>query len=92
MTHTPGPWIVDHDFPTEIRMDDSNGEAVFALVAGVHVSNTEPEQALADARLIAAAPEMLAALKAALADFGDDYGGPTIDAMRAAIAKAEGRA
>jgi len=38
-----------------------------------------------------AAPDMLAALKLALADFGPDFQGPTIDAMRAAVAKAEGR-
>ena len=46
---------------------------------------------LLSGQTMAAAPEMLAALKAALADFGDDYSGPTIDALRAAITKAEGR-
>lgn len=39
-----------------------------------------------------AAPDMLAALKLLEADFGADFKGPTIDAMRAAIAKAEGGA
>lgn len=43
-------------------------------------------------RLISAAPDMLRALKLALDDFGPDCVGETIDAMRDAVAKAEGRA
>ena len=52
-----------------------------------------------DARLIAAAPDLLAALKALLgwnptcrSGIDDDAFGATIDAARAAIAKAEGKA
>jgi len=39
--------------------------------------------------LARAAPAMLAALKAALMDFGPHFKGPTIDGIRAAIAQAE---
>lgn len=95
MTHTPGPWSV------------SNGELLRVLavgtnqsVCGVHrvgsrggIANGDP---LANARLIAAAPDLLAALKDA-----PDFGGEPKTAFgreyrewqeraRAAIAKAEG--
>lgn len=57
--HTPGPWgfskYAGRDYG--IFPDDSGGE--LALVRGDH----DNEQQLANARLIAAAPELLAALK-----------------------------
>jgi len=106
--HTPGPWIME-DFG-EVRMkgisgfralEGSNGEPITRLVR-----DNSPE-GLANAALIAAAPEMLAACVAALPLLeeyrqrvftgrirGDLLSGdyePT-QALRAAIAKAEGRA
>ena len=97
--HTPGPWVVD----------EANTNLVARLVDGVYeyVCAVEPssfstreynnEQEEADARLIAAAPELLEALKiarpyvsAALTETG------SVDAYRAecqvdiAIAKATG--
>lgn len=56
---TPGPWKVAND-GFEIVMDDGDVEA---RVGCAFVDNTEDDQARADARLMAAAPEMLAALK-----------------------------
>lgn len=57
MTHTPGPWHAD-------------GNSVFRVEHGVLSSKVAtceryntPNQAMHDARLIAAAPDMLAALR-----------------------------
>lgn len=97
-THTPGPWESDGSgqiYTADQRLD-------IALVT--HHPNTkmpEPED-LANARLIAAAPELLAALEAIrndCEDFINDEDGPgaieTMQAMReaarAAIAKATGK-
>jgi len=72
--HTPGPWKIDthHDAP---YIEDINGDAICTLY-----EDTEPEDSVTiwgwiepfknaenNARLIAAAPELLQALKAALA-------------------------
>lgn len=59
-THTPGPWTIrDGGFI------DGKGFFCLATVRAAHVPN-EPE-AIANARLIAAAPDMLAVLKVVLA-------------------------
>lgn len=72
ITHTPGPWRV-------VAVDWSgDGNARFEIKG---ITRT----GLADARLIAAAPALLEACKAALSD---DQ--PYIEKCRAAIAKAEG--
>ena len=95
MKHTPGPWriipIEDnkrthqgalHIFPTE-------GSPV-ASVRSVNVRHPRP-QAVADAQLIAAAPDLLAALKDAIELFG--VSNPDQNSWQhvaaAAIAKAE---
>ena len=94
MAHTPGPWRF---------MTDSTGEylAVFANVqGGTKVICPVKIADEADARLIAAAPDLLAALKecsfrlatlvAASGDFSDVHA-KALDAATAALAKAEGR-
>lgn len=62
-THTPGPWVG--------FVDRSSDTAIFSVLpagrAGEIASNIEND---ADARLIAAAPEMLAALQLVLAYYG----------------------
>jgi|SRR6185312_8733360 len=94
--HTPGPWQVvwlvgDADeHPTEVCTSDPNHRVAFMTSNG----------RLADARLIAAAPELLDALRDMLAGWnyirqhhGDLYGvgwDRCADAARTAIAKAEG--
>lgn len=84
--HTPGPWMQDEDRPYDILLDDRAGENVTPLVACVFADNTDEAQWQADARLIAAAPEMYEALLHAQANM------PHPDQMiDAAIAKAEGR-
>lgn len=58
--HTPGPWKVTDRF--EISVDDGDVQPLIATVNADSTSVSE-EQAEADARLIAAAPLLLAALQ-----------------------------
>ena len=104
--HTPGPWVVlpeECDRPyIRIRGTVLGGRYKIANVLtpcyeGVH--EREAEETRANARLIAAAPEMLEALQA-IADEADGTGKPYscdsylprhfIEKARAAIAKATG--
>ena len=86
--HTPGPWE-----PTNSDdLDDPPGNVVCTLGDGWYVSSEhEPtrDSNEADARLIAAAPEMLDALEAAahVLPLGEEY-----NAVVEAIAKAKGEA
>ena len=87
MTHTPGPWDYVEDGPDFLAIMAPGDFQVAAV--GVDDNST------ADARLIVAAPDLLAACKAALAVFTT----PTMpakdvqrshEALEAAILKAEG--
>ena len=86
--HTPGPWEVQYNTVIECWDIGKAGEERLAgLLASVLSSN-------ADARLIAAAPELLEALKNLYTATPDNEGGELGRACmkaRAAIAKAEGR-
>jgi hypothetical protein len=80
-THTPGPWSVPH-FATAKDESDCDctyvlAEGYFGAVCSVHIDNGKAicdggndappvEEAKANARLIAAAPDLLAALQAML--------------------------
>lgn len=102
-THTPGPWRVSGfyiaaDEPTRDKRGSHRQVADWTCgLAGVSDASDLQK---ANARLIAAAPELLAALKRATqlmedADLDDespnDDGYILLQACRAAIAKAEGR-
>ena len=78
--HTPGPW--------EVR--EHEGLFAFAWERGFVIESDSVEQDRADARLIAAAPELLAALKAVYATLYDNQCEIGLQAA-AAIAKAEGK-
>jgi len=99
MSHTPGPWIAT--FENDRWVIDCQGEfgpkKALAVTAGFYPTNE------ANARLIAAAPELLEALKKAeamlidiehAAGGGDDeiYVEGAILTIRAAIKKATGGA
>lgn len=106
--HTPGPWAVHHirayvvpsahaARPIGAAEDDDCDLATYAQeICAMHWPDrhrTENE-VLANARLIAAAPEMLEALRRAeryISDDQPDEEGSLLKAIRAAIAKAEGR-
>lgn len=87
--HTPGPWKVDEDAPVIVSAQDGTD---IAIASGRAERGTVQE---ANARLIAAAPEMLAALVILVRDFDSavdhapEYSA-IADHARAAIAKARG--
>jgi hypothetical protein len=84
--HTPGPWI-----PHNIGLGPK-GKGPYTFPLG-----TDPDIAVANARLIAAAPELLEACKLAFArwrpgDIRKDFAGHVAyAALGKAISKAEGR-
>ena len=105
--HTPGPWIEAAHSTHDIRIcaGPPNDRYSVAVVEGrIFRGSPDPKLAtsegLANARLIAAAPDLLAACQAALRLYGSDAEGANgcaspeelaID-LRAAIAKAGGGA
>lgn len=93
--HTPGPWTVDG---AEVRTDGNRRysltESANLCIARCSSDQGEAGDAQANARLIAAAPEMLSVLKELMAR-RDKCFIPSEDGLDqrilAAIAKAEGR-
>jgi hypothetical protein len=91
--YTPGPWDLVPNGRDSKRLTDCRYGEQRKSIGIVYAGNDEEE---ANARLIAAAPEMLEALKRAewaLLDLCQragvaDY--PAVEAIRAAVAKAEG--
>lgn len=59
MTHTPGPWTIeeygDDETPALVIHKDSQSRVCFMATPGSH---GDPKKIEADARLIAAAPDM----------------------------------
>jgi hypothetical protein len=107
--HTPGPWrIIDSIEQSKATIVGADFPAM-GFVADVNLcrnNDKEEVDGAANARLIAAAPELLEALKHALAvceaetelrgeNDTDDYeggaAGPVAEMIRDAITKAEGR-
>lgn len=86
--HTPGPWFIKPPWSGFSKISGPNGELIFGLAAGSIDEKRPDEECKANARLIAASPDMLATLKDALAFIKDeiDYGAGTFDAeARAAL-------
>ena len=83
---TEGPWHMDSEGGVcgGFRGDETVVD---------NVSGSSPNEAVANARLIAAAPELLEALHRIVewVDAGCDPSQKSIEAARAALAKAEGR-
>lgn len=92
-THTPGPWTRDGT-PEGLRIcapfDQLGPRGV--TVAEVSRAWKDDAEARADANLIAAAPDLLAALSRLVEwiDCGCDPSSKSLDSARAAIAKARG--
>lgn len=94
MNHTPAPWAFSINHSGDYQLRGSNGHLVFQVSTGTIPGNS-------DARLIASAPDLLAALEIFLSstcgDVGDDgYDGcirieaKALERARAAISKAKG--
>ncbi len=86
--HTPGPWKVD--------LETGEIEAQGAVLGTIYGADDYPcceedvsEECRANARLIAAAPEMLDALKACLNMVDGDGCPPNFDEIRRIVRKAE---
>jgi hypothetical protein len=88
--HTPGPWATSVDFidPVPKHCYRSDDGCEFHSIARAFGPNSK-----ANARLIAAAPDLLDAAKLALHELEWEFApmSPGAEALRAAIAKAEGR-
>lgn len=91
--HTPGPWaLAEGSWEIEARVDPENSETYYAPVA---MLDTDWSGGIveANARLIAAAPDMLDALSDIVASSDANCGDSlanAIETARAAIAKATG--
>lgn len=87
---TPGPWIVRSGAKGWGHVMDREGRSICAYGSTAFT----PDERVATARLIAAAPEMLAALKSLCEADRDELNDGTSDVWNQAIAainKAEGR-
>lgn len=88
--HTPGPWEIDSEQPSTVKKF-THGNRL--SIATVHGGYGEKTRRTANARLIAAAPELLEALESFpgfLAETSE--GDPWLEKMRYVIAKARGEA
>ena len=88
--HTPGPWILKG-----LTVYNSNEIEICESNDFVRANADNTSEIEANARLIAAAPDMMDALKDCLAYMLDDQssdvtGAKALDSINAAIAKAEG--
>ena len=81
--HTPGPWTTDGKAETD-TLD------IVSPLGRVAMLDCSHDLMLEDARLIAAAPDLLAALEELLNALPSATTHPAIKAARAAIAKATG--
>ena len=106
--HTPGPWVVDARGGGVVRSDAPETERQFArgkgrpqVAVAVGMSDRPEGEWEANARLIAAAPELLALARLVVSETTEDENGnmpphphdallTLLDAARAAIAKATG--
>jgi len=89
--HTPGPWVV-YDDSNDGKTNRIEIAARGKTVARIY--HSVPAEDLPNARLIAAAPDLLEALKDTLQlleVYCEDFEEGTRKQARAAIAKAEGR-
>jgi hypothetical protein len=85
--HTPGPWVV-YDDSNDGKTNRIEIAARGKTVARIY--HSVPAEDLPNARLIAAAPELLAALKNLTTARDWNSYGMALHNARAAIAKAEG--
>ena len=96
--HTPGPWFFDDGeggryFPHVVLGGRDPKSGIYITINTCNGRNGGPiEECIANARLIAAAPDLLAALKSVLHWVPEKVATishPAYEAARAAIAKAE---
>ena len=90
--HTPGPWP-SNEYTTSVFVPLKAIDCERIGFSIGFVNGHREKEAAANARLIAAAPDLLSALNAMLTHMGmdeDEWNRPTFNQARAAIAKATG--
>jgi len=98
MKHTPGPWIADGNFVYALNEQQVNRFSLSLCKGYSDIGRTSTEELAANARLIAAAPELLEVLERLYTDALDrgettDFWDQEYDdwrAVRLVIAKAKG--
>ena len=96
--HSPSPWHVSPNKPSKTRGIDIIGPNMRSIVASVYFPHASwqseefRERARANARLIASAPVMLAALRQVLAYTDSSTDPAIVSTCKTAIAKATGAA
>ena len=88
MSHTPGPWEATKQFGNQDLRANVATLGSYRIVCNAKHGTLKED---GDARLIAAAPELLVALKWMVDEFDHGHGLEPVKAARAAIAKAEGK-
>jgi hypothetical protein len=91
-THTPGPWHINEELSKRATYLVFSGDGNGYLVANVGNYHTDDKECEANARLIAAAPDLLEALRFIADDIAEGVKakGSWERLARAAIAKATG--
>lgn len=89
VSHTPRPWSIA-SAGTQVWGPAPTETSHPCLIANLQQSPYSEAQVDANARLIAAAPELLAALDAIVSEIGHKHNGASWDAAYAALAKAKG--
>lgn len=97
--HTPGPWQisdnVNNHCGTGCWYQITRGDEYVCEIYAIEEKNPDIEKHEANARLIAAAPDLLAACEALLVEWEyiermhGEHGGREVSMVRAAIAKAK---
>jgi hypothetical protein len=94
VTHTPGPWTAEDSDGLYVRPADVTANVICDIVGrtGDGKANDQTDEDLANAQLIAAAPDLLAACRLSLSEDGRQGDGTmwsqTVRSIRAAIDKA----
>ena len=89
--HTPGPWVVRTIDQSLATVETQDGEYIICAAAQLRGDDwkTEHAERKANARLIAAAPELLEALQFVMTASGEQLS-TAFEQAQAAIAKATG--
>jgi hypothetical protein len=95
--HTPGPWkVFDSDVNTGKHRSIWRADGCGTAIAKIHGDPRSARENTANANLIAAAPDLLAACEMGLREFSTtdifSENAEALDMMHAAIAKAKGGA
>lgn len=97
MSHMPAPWTLHGEFDADVTVDIKSADDRYVCELAAYTDDWTEEE-IANARLIATAPELLEACKAILASFHESVRSeqgldefPTLKLVADAIAKAEGR-